>query len=118
MQLGHSVFGVVSFGNKPMIRKSILLLLAASIVSSCAIGPGARIDDPSYEKDRLKEARELMTERDFDSALLVLSNLPPAGPLASEAYYLKGDSYFRLSRYAEAEVAYEDGYNHFKGPLT
>jgi len=90
-----------------MIRESILLFLAASLVSSCALVPSAWMDKPLYVEDRLKEARDLMTERDFSSALVVLSNLTPSGPLASEMYYLKGESYFRMTRYADAEVAYE-----------
>ena len=91
-----------------MIRESILLFLAASMVSSCALVPSARIDEPSHEEVRLKEARELMTERDFGNALTVLSNVSPSGPLASETYYLKGESYFRMSRYADAEAAFEN----------
>jgi len=85
----------------------VLLWLASTLgFASCAKGRGgAGKIDPELERSRLAEASSLLEKGAYDEAIGKCSQIIACNPNCADAYFLRGNSYFRTDK---RELAIQD----------
>ena len=93
----------------------ILVLLALLSLSNCAIAEDINFDfgqDTAFEKikankDTILKAQEAMNNKDYQTAINLLTAYINEKPKKYEAYKLRGDAYYAIRRYYMAQKDYQ-----------
>lgn len=96
-------------------RFGILVLLALLSLSNCAIAEDINFDfgqDTAFEKikankDTILKAQEAMDNKDYQTAVSLLTAYINEKPKKYEAYKLRGDAYYAIRRYYMAQKDYQ-----------
>ncbi|MBO6180402.1 tetratricopeptide repeat protein, partial [bacterium] len=96
-------------------RFGILVLLALLSLSNCAIAENINFDfgqDTAFEKikankDTILKAQEAMDNKDYQTAVSLLTAYINEKPKKYEAYKLRGDAYYAIRRYYMAQKDYQ-----------
>lgn len=96
-------------------RFGILVLLALLSLSNCAIAEDINFDfgqDTAFEKikankDTILKAQEAMDNKDYQTAVNLLTAYINEKPKKYEAYKLRGDAYYAIRRYYMAQKDYQ-----------
>ena len=96
-------------------RFGILVLLALLSLSNCAIAEDINFDfgqDTAFEKikankDTILKAQEAIDNKDYQTAVSLLTAYINEKPKKYEAYKLRGDAYYAIRRYYMAQKDYQ-----------
>ncbi len=96
-------------------RFGILVLLALLSLSNCAIAEDINFDfgqDTAFEKikankDTISKAQDAIDNKDYQTAINLLTAYINEKPKKYEAYKLRGDAYYALRRYYMAQKDYQ-----------
>ena len=96
-------------------RFGILVLLALLSLSNCAMAEDINFDfgqDTAFEKikankDTILKAQEAMDNKDYQTAINLLTAYINEKPKKYEAYKLRGDAYYAIRRYYMAQQDYQ-----------